>query len=919
MFQLRSCLSRSLARWADLVWEHPWKVIVSSSVLLAVTAWLSAFHLGVVNNVNALIREDSDVHKNFINYQKEFDVREEMVVMITSEDVEKNREAAVFLGERFELRVDDFTRVYYRHDFSRMETKLLQYAELEQLQEIRAQLQGYAEILSKPGSTLDLNSMLREVNARFDEKYLRRSDNWQEFMPFMDEFAGSLTRLATELERKPNAAQGPGGIEREGLEEMQQMLSENEFVSFDEGRIVLIMLTPTMGDATSFSPYGESIARLRSDIEEARKVFPGVRIGLTGEPVLLDDELRQTTKDSIIAAIITFVLISILFFLAYHEFIRPAMALVTLIFALIWTLGLTALTVGHLNVISQACVIMIMGLGIDFGIQMTGRYEEELRRLHSGPEALRKTLSHTGLAILTGGSTTAAAFFTMCFNDFIGLAELGVIAGTGMVMCVIGNLTLLPAFFVVLDRRKRLEIEQDPHVKPAFREQLDREVFSRPRLALGLVLLVTVVAALGINRITYDYNLLNLQSDKMESIRVIKEMIRSPSIDAIFGVVVADDLEEAAAKVEQLEALPTVRHARSLSTLLPDDVDKKQPVLSEIASIMGSLSLDVDVSKQVNVVQARRDLSALLEASREGLEQARRNRGLASLAGQGRLVDNAIETFGKIIPPLERAVGALRGLSQEEAGLRLNRYQVEVFGRMQQELQWLKQQNLLEPVLIDDLPAELKQRYLSPNGKILIEVDPHENVWEAEPNRRFVADLYSVDPRATGTPVQNSQYINLLRESYLQAAWMAFGAILILTWLHFRHFGRVLLTLLPLGLGIVWMLGIMGWFQIAFNPANIITLPLVIGIGVAFGVYVVDRHREEGQVRLFGSSTGKAIMLSAATTITGFASMMTGQHLGLVSLGLVMTLGISCCFLAAVFVLPQILSWHDSIRAKRNT
>ncbi len=905
-----------LERLADVIWAHPWKIIAVSALLLAVTAWLAAFRLGVVNNVNDLIREDSTVHKNFIAYQKEFDVREEMVVMIASDDPAQNRGAAEFLGSRFVLRTDDFTRVYYRHDFSRMEPKLLHYADMEQLEEIRSKLAGYAEILSQPGSALDLNSMLREVNARFDEKYLRRADNWQEFMPFMDEFAASLDRLARELERKPEQAGNPEVIEPEGLDEMRRMLVENEYVAFDDGKIMLIMLTPTEGDSTSFSPYGESIARLRSDIDEARTAFPGVEIGLTGEPVMLDDELRQTTKDSIIAAIITFVLISILFFLSYHEIIRPAMALVTLVIALVWTLGLTALTVGHLNVISQACVIMIMGLGIDFGIQMTGRYEEELRRQHSEPGALRTTLSKTGLAILTGGSTTAAAFFTMCFNEFIGLAELGIIAGSGMVMCVIANLTLLPAFFVVRDRRRRHEIERDPHVRPAFREQLDREVFSRPRLALGIVAAVSVVAAFGINRITYDYNLLNLQSDKMESIRVIKKMILSPSIDAIFGVVVADHLDEAAAKAAELEALPSVRQVRTLSTLLPRDTEAKTPLLAEIATIMEGLSLDTDVSKQVDVARARRDLNELLQASREGLEQAQRNRGIASLAGQGRLVENAIETFGKIIPPLERASAALRGLNQAEAGRRLNHYQVEVFGRMQRELQWLKEQNLREPATVEDLPAELQQRYQSPNGKILIEIDPLENVWEEEPNRQFVADLYSVDPAATGTPVQNFQYINLLRDSYLQAAWMAFAAILVLTWMHFRHPGRVLLTLLPLGLGILWMLGIMGWFQIAFNPANIITIPLVIGIGVAFGVYVVDRHREEGEVRLFGSSTGKAIMLSAATTITGFASMMTGQHVGLVSLGLVMTIGIVCCFLAAVFVLPQILSWHDSSRAR---
>jgi predicted RND superfamily exporter protein len=187
---------------------------------------------------------------------------------------------------------------------------------------------------------------------------------------------------------------------------------------------------------------------------------------------------------------------------------------------------------------------------------------------------------------------------------------------------------------------------------------------------------------------------------------------------------------------------------------------------------------------------------------------------------------------------------------------------------------------------------------------------------EREANERFVRDLRAVDPKATGTPVQNYTYISELKNSYQQAAWLAFGAIVVMVLLHFRNIWQSLLALLPLGLGIVWAVGVMGLFHLPFNPANIITLPLVIGIGVAYGIYVVDRYKEEKRCVLFSGSTGKAILMSALTTIIGFGSMTIGDYRGLVSLGTVMSLGVFCCFAASTLVLLQIFELWSRFKKK---
>lgn len=913
----RKRLKHALGVWGEWIYEKPGLFVGISGALLAAASYLAIFHLGVVNNINDLIREDAPVHRYYLDYKKEFGVREEMLVVLRSDDFAKNRAVADELGAVFAGRPEDFARVYYRHDFSRLEKKLLFFPSVQELEQIRGQLATLEDVLRRSGQKFNLNTLLEEAIAGFDESKLRKAENWDAFEADIAEFTGRLDRLAAELEGAPPRAAPAPDAKAQSLEDMRRELELNTYLAFDGGKILLILLTPTEGDKDSFSPFGASIARVRADLAAAQARHPEVSIGLTGEPVLLDDEMRQSTKDSAWAAALTFVLISLLFFFAYHEISRPALAIGVLIVVITWTIGLTALFVGHLNVISQACVIMIMGLGIDFGIQIVGRYEEELGHRHGVRSAVIRTLENTGLAVLTGGSTTAIAFFTMCFNEFIGLAELGIIAGLGMVAAVAANLTLLPALFVLRDRKREPEISRQPPPRLRFRADLDRVLFARPGWALAAAGLLVVLAGVGATRIRYDYNLLNLQNPEMESVRVVQDLIHTPSASVIFGVIVAEDVEDARAKSEQLRALPTVRNVRSLDQALPPDQEAKLPALAEIGRIASRLKMDSGASARIDVPKARRDLRTLLEMAREGRTQAVKYRAAAKLAGRGRLVEKAIGAFDRMIPPLERAVATFDRLTPAEVAARLQRFQQASFGSMGEELAWLRTQNVAEPIRLDDLPVEIRQRYLSANGRVLIEVDPEEDVWQEEPNARFVADLRSVCERATGTPVQNHQYIKLLRDSYIEAAELAFLAILVLVYLHFRSLKKLLLTLLPLGLGVLFTFGLMGWTGIQFNPANIITLPLVIGIGIAFGVYVVDRHDEEGRVALCGSSTGKAVLLSALTTVIGFASMMIGEYRGLVSLGLVMSIGVTLCFLAAVLILPQVLTWLDRRAAAR--
>jgi len=895
-----SWVDRCLHGWAKLIVHRRQRVLWIVLLLVVVCGGVTAARLVIRNNTLDLIRKDSPVFQKYLAYMEEFDVRDEIVVVLKSETLKGSRDAANALAVKFQQE-KGLDRVYYRHDFSPMADRLLLLADEEQLTGIRRQMEELATLVKGNKQALNLNGILAEASAKFNDPYLRKSSSWAEFIPFIEEFVRNLKRLAKDLET-------PAGVlEKKGLGELSEFeadLLKNEYLSLGEdGKTILMLLRPSKEEQKSATPFTGVIQRVRRVVQETQAEFPKVTLGVTGEPVLLDDELRQSEADMKIATLITLALITIMFFFAYGEISRPLLALVALLASVVVTLGITSVTIGHLNIISQAFIVMLLGLGIDFGIQFLGRYEEEMGRGKSSAEAVETTLTTTGKALLTGGGTTAAAFYAMCFNDFTGLTELGWIAGSGVVLALVASLSILPALLLWRDRNgakinlDKLRLEQGA--------VWDRKLTCHPYLVLAVAAGMTLITWKQCRKVSFDHNLLHLQNPKMESVRLTRELLNIGDGSLIYGVVMADSVEQADELAVKLRALPTVSKVRTLGDLVPRDQKKRMEEVSRIARVSGEITLGSGAESSVDVPKAKRDLEFLLESSQEGAKQAKQYIGLSGRARQ------AVTTFEKLIPPLERAVAALDKLSLAEAKQRLDRHQVKLVGSITQNLGWLKTQRGDRPLTVDDLPPELRQRYLSSHGKVLLEVVPAVDVWERKPNEEFVAEMQKIAPGATGTPVMNLEYIDLLMKSYIQASFYAAGVILLLIFLLFRNLKDLVLTLLPLGLGILWLFGAMGFFHIQLDPANIVTMPMILGIGVAYGVYVMDRYREEGGVRIFASSTGKAVVLSALTTLFGFGSMLFGQYRGLVSLGLVMSLGVIFTLISALVVLPQILALQD--------
>ena len=613
--------------------------------------------------------------------------------------------------------------------------------------------------------------------------------------------------------------------------------------------------------------------------------------------------MQQSQRDTLMATGVSLVLVSLLFIFGYQESGRPIKAMASLVVGLAYTLAYATWAVGYLNLLTITFVPMLVGLAIDFGVHLVTRYEEELRHGRSEPAALEQAFVHTGRGIFTGCFTTAGAFLAMGLTNFAGVAEMGIICGGGLLVCLVPMMTLLP---VLLLRGRQNVLDHQHRDRLTGRERLERLWLDRPYTTLAVGAAVCAGAWYFGRQVGFDYNLLNLQSRDLPAVVLEQKLIRSADRSVLFCAVITDSLEEAVELRRIAGALPTVASADSMAQYLFEAPGNKLELVGQVKEALTNITFLQPDTRPVDIA----DLGSMLW----------RMGGYLGLAGRLAGREGAEPELIDQLAGLRDAVGDLRRTMhdgpEEHSARKLGSYQRALFRDLASTFEALKTQDSSSRMRIEDLPPALRNRFVSVDGRQhLVQVYPRADVWQRENQIRFVGQLrQALDPQGTGrpvitgTPVQLLEYTSLLKDSYEEAAWYALGAIVILVLVHFRSLICLVLALLPVGLGLLWMLGFMGLRGISFNPANIMTLPLVIGIGVTSGIHILNRYAEEQTPSLLAKSTGKAVLVSALTTVAGFGSLVLGKHQGIASLGYVMAVGTATCMVAALTIIPALLT-----------
>ena len=887
-------------------------VFAIASIFVVVTRW------NILNNTSDLLSPKYAPMQHYNELRKDFGSDYRYIILIQSPDIQQNRAAADEIGQWLPSLNPQITTVLSKIDFSTVRPRLLFTRDVDELKKIASQIQDEldeekASSQKSEQTALDLNSILNEANSDFNDSYLRDKKNWPAFKKFVPRFVSILNKIAAQADGKTLAQEHLQPTSDDSSfddTDADELISEHEYFSLQDGQSVLVFAYTGKEEKDSASPFSNTTQKIRDYLKSLESKYPGATIELTGEPALDTDQSEESNTDAAKAGCITMALIIGLFAFSYRAFFRPAITLFVLIMAVLWSLGFALITVGHFNILSIAVIPMVLGIGIDFGIQILGRYEEELGHGKTVNEAVTIALQHTGVAIITGGSTTAAAFFTLCFNDFIGLAELGLIAGFSMIFCITANLVVLPAVFLLRDRLRNADQLKAQSSNSAwnFIHTWDRDLVRNPWLWIIVSGVISVAAAISLPGLKFDYNLLNLDNPKAPSVATLYKVMdaskndQGSQVSTIYASVVTDNIDQARALSAKLAALPTVAKVESILELIPEHQDEKLPIVKQIVAAATQLNVKPATGTKVDIPRAQHDISSLLDGAKEGLKQAQ------GFAGVSTVAKDAVAAFGTMLPALERANKALHSAPVDVLQKRFNPTSNGAFSQMQKNMALLKSQKADRGLTLDDIPPQLKRLFVAPDGKILLQVYGKQDLWERGPDESFTKDVLSVAPNATGTPILNYYATELMRISYLQAAGWAFLAIVVLILAHFQSFKYLLLTLTPLVLAVLWRTGAMVWFGIEFNPANIVTLPLIIGVDVAFGVYIIDRYREDGKLSIFAGSTGKAIIMSSLTSLFGFSSLLVSQFRGMWDIGELMSLGIAIGLVTAIFILPQILS-----------
>ena len=877
-----SLVQRLLTRLADAVCSHP-RAFFYPQVLLFVVCLLYTFHgLKFSTSRNDLVGSDKRYHQTFLEFKQEFPGQDDLVVIVESDRQDKNRQFVERLGAKLEAETNLFTDVFYKGDLKLMGTKALLFVPQADLVELQQKVKDYQPFIQNFAQATNLVSLFQTVNKQF--LTAKRETNAAN-----EAMLGALPALERIVNEAREGLQRPGKPPSPGVSALFGGGPEAEremYITFGGGRMYLVT-----AHAKSEALNGDAVARLRALVAETQREVAGVSVGVTGEPVLEFDEMAQSQVDTTVATVVSLVLVLFIFIYGYAESGRPLKANAVLVVGLVYTMGYTTLTVGHLNILTITFAPMLVGLAIDFGAHLIARFEEELRLGKSEREAITLAMVNTGQGIFTGAATTAAAFFAMGITNFKGIQEMGIIAGGGLIVCLVPMMTLLP---VLLLRGKQNVID---HIAPPVdrRERIERVWLHRPVAVLVVTAVLCGLSVARFGKVQFDYNLLNMQSAGLPAVVFEKKLINTASNSVLYGAVVATNLQQAAQLERQLTNLTTVANVRSMSQFLAEDATPKLALIRQVKADAAAVQFAPRDPRPANVAE-------LLEVlfSFQGFvglaEDLVRKEGDAKLAQQFKSLKDAVQAWRN----------ALVAATPAQAAQQTAYYQQALLDDLQATFTALANQQA-SALRAEDLPAPLRNRFIGVSGKYLLQVFPKGDVWQREPQAAFVADLRTVDPDVTGTPVQLLEYTTLLKDSYIEAAWYATGAIALMVFLHFRSLVCVGLALLPVLIGTVWMVGFMGWFGIPFNPANIMTLPLVVGIGVTNGIHILNRFAEERNPSILARSTGLAVLVSGLTTIAGFGSLILAKHQGIESLGYVMAVGTATCMVASLTFLPAVL------------
>lgn len=837
-------LTTPLSRWVGMVSRRPWLVLICIAVATAVLGWIALDRFRMNSNLSDLIRQEAPWRVDFDRFKAQFpDLVETAVVVVSGTSFRGVEEMTGRVESALLDRDELFRSVYSPENDPFFRRHALLYLDEDELDDMADRLAEAQPMLTAVAEDPSLRGVLELVADGIENEPAAGFD--------------TVVRLLAESGEAVLAGGDP-------------TVSWTDELFETDGTIHRLIFLKGRAD------FRESLANARV-MKELRTLIAGlpaiegIDVRITGEVALAHEEIEAAYAGVQIAGWVALGLLMLVLIVGVRSAKIITATLLLLFVGVTWTSAFAMLTVGEYNTLSIVFLVMFFGLGVDFALHFSLRYQEEV---NSGEgDVLRALLSATnsvGGAIAVCTITTALGFLSFYPTAYKGLADLGVISAGGMVIAGFLTFTLLPALYSVLGDIR-------PHIVDLPTGDRLVAYLSRHRGPVIAALVMSAAAALFLaTRAHFDYSVLALKDPRAESVVTLRLLQADDAVtDYALTIMTDREVPEAA-----LEDLPTVDSVISPEDYVPDGQDEKLFALEDLQELLWSALEPLRTAEPPSGVELKDAVDALA----------------ATLAA------------APASPATDRLAAVLAGLG-ERPPQSLLIWQQGVITNLLEELDWLRDAVYVQALEFEDLPAKLRARLVADQGQRITVVTPAEDVTAVRALSDFVSSVREVAPTATGRPVIEWGVGGIVVGSFKQALGFATFAILAVLFAMFRNLRDSVLILVPLALAGLFTLAASVVFNMPLNMANILVVPLIFGLGVDNGIHVVDRFHRAGDVgHLMHSSTPRAVMLSTLTTIGTFAALMLSPHQGTASIGLLLTVAVGLLLLLTIFVLPVLLS-----------
>ena len=854
-------IARSIVAIVGACSRFRWTVLALAILVTIASGSYTASHFAINTNTNEFISARLQWRQNLIALDKAFPQRDDQIVVVIDGATPELAEAAAqSLTDRLKRRPNLYQSVVRPDGGSYFNQNALLFEPVADLQRTIQELSHARPFLKALASDPSLRGIVKAVS------FINQGVHAQ--AGTLDDFDRPMVLLGDAFDGV--LAGRPVFFSWRGLV-AEQPADPRELRRFIEVKPVLDYAALMPGERAS-----DFIRQSAGDLGLSPK--SGVTVRLTGLVPMADEEFGNVADGAGRNAAVTALIVLLIVWSALKSARIVLAVALSVVTGLAATAAVGIMMVGAFNLISVAFAVLFVGIGTDFGIQFSVRYRAERHKEARLDKALTQAAAKAGRPLALAAAATAAGFYSFLPTDYRGVSELGLIAGTGMFIAFFAAITILPALLTLL----RPPPEQEP-VGYQFLAPADR-FMAKHRYAIVIgTLLVAFAGTPLLRHLHFDFNPLNLRSPKVESVATLLDLMKDPNTDTNTIDVLAPSLAEAPPLIARLQQLPEVARVTSLLSFIPEDQDEKLAIIAPLAK---SLTPLLDPAREKEPPTDAEDVEALERAAAAFAATA------TGVTGKG--ADDA-RRLADFLHKMAEAPPQNRDAAREA-----------LIPSLDTMLDLLRASLTARKVTVASIPPDLARNWVSADGRARIEVAPAGDANDNDTLLRFAKVVRTIDPNAMGEPIAVQESGDTVVRAFIEAGLWALISISVLLFIVLRRVTDVLLTLVPLLLAGAVTLEITVLIGLPLNFANIIALPLLLGLGVAFKIYFVMAWRA-GTTNFLQSSLTRAVFFSAMTTATAFGSLWLSKHPGTSSMGKLLALSLVCTLAAAILFQPALM------------